>query len=133
MVSVVTGWLGRRRAYVASLVLLAAACGEGAPGSPSSPAMTSVAITISPTGVSPKNVDISLGDRVLFINNDTRTHSISSNPHPDHTDCPSINQAGFLGIGQRRETGNFVAIRVCGFHDHDDPTNQSLWGTITTR
>jgi plastocyanin len=133
MVPVSTGWPGRRRASVASLVVLAIACGQKAPGSPSGPATMSVAITISSTGISPKNVDIGLGERVLFINNDARAHSIGSNPHPDHTDCPSINQAGFLGPGQMRETGNFVVTRVCGFHDHDDPTNQSLWGTITTR
>ena len=34
---------------------------------------------------------------------------------------------------QSRETGNFVIARACGFHDHDDPLNQALWGTITTR
>jgi hypothetical protein len=92
-----------------------------------------VTITISPAGVSPKHVEIALGDRVLFVNNDNRTHFIGSNPHPEHTDCPSINQAGFLGRGQSRETSNFVVAGVCGFHDHDDPMNQNLWGTITTK
>jgi len=83
--------------------------------------------------VNPKNVDIALGDRVLFVNNDSQTHFIGSNPHPDHTDCPSINQVGFLSRGQSRETSNFVVTRACGFHDHDDPFNQTLWGTITTK
>jgi plastocyanin len=133
MISVSTGWPRRRRTFVAGLVVLATACGQKAPGAPSDPGTTSARITINSTGVSPKNVDIGLGERVLFINNDARPHSIGSNPHPDHTDCPNINQAGFLGPGQRHETGNFVVARVCGFHDHDDPTNQSLWGTITTR
>lgn len=110
-----------------------AACGAAespGPGPTSPPAAT---ITISSSGVAPKNVEIALGERVLFVNEDSRSHSMGSNPHPDHTDCPSINQVGFLQPGQRRETGNFVGARVCGFHDHDNPMSQSLWGTITTR
>jgi plastocyanin len=117
----------------AGLVALIAACGQKPPGSPSGVPAPAVTITIGAAGVSPKNVDIGLGDRVLFVNSDARSHSIASDPHPDHTDCPSINQAGFLGPGQSRETGNFVVARTCGFHDHDDPTNKSLWGTITTK
>jgi hypothetical protein len=54
-----------------------------------------------------------------------------SDPHPEHTDCPEINQVAFLSPGERRETGNFVMARSCGFHDHDNPDNESLKGTIT--
>jgi len=70
---------------------------------------------------------------VTFVNNDTVSHDMSSDPHPDHTDCPAINQAGFLRPGQRRESGNLNEVRTCGFHDHDDPTNRRLQGTITIR
>ena len=118
-------------ALVAGLVTFS--CGTKSTSAPSDPELPAVKITITSAGVSPKHVEIALGDRVLFINNDNQTHSIGSNPHPDHTDCPAINQAGFLGPGQSRETGNFVVARVCGFHDHDDPLNQALWGTITTQ
>jgi plastocyanin len=128
-----TGWPTRTGACASALIVLAAACGQKAPDSPSGPPAPSATLTISSTGVSPKSVNISLGDRVLFINSDARTHSITSDPHPDHTDCPSVNQVGFLSPGQRRETGNFVVARICGFHDHDDPANQQLWGTITTK
>jgi hypothetical protein len=55
---------------------------------------------------------------------------MSSDPHPGHTDCPAINQAGFLSAGQSRLTGNLNTVRTCGFHDHDQPTNTSLQGTI---
>ena len=112
----------------------ASACGHGSSGAPiTPPSGASATFTITREGVSPKHLDIALGDRVVFINNDTVAHSIGSNPHPDHTDCPSINQAGYLLPGKTHETGNFVVARVCGFHDHDDPLNQTLWGTITTR
>lgn len=88
-------------------------------------------IVITSAGVSPKTIQIAIGNRVLFINNDARSHNMYSDPHPEHTDCPEINQVGFLSPGERRETGNFVTPRSCGFHDHDNPDNNSLKGTIT--
>jgi plastocyanin len=75
-------------------------------------------------------VTIAAGGRVNFVNNDTRAHDMSSNPHPAHTDCPAINQAGFLQPGQSRETGNLTTIRTCGFHDHNRDTDTSLQGSI---
>ena len=35
-----------------------------------------------------------------FVNNDSRSHEMFSDPHPEHTDCPEINQVGFLSPGQ---------------------------------
>jgi hypothetical protein len=64
------------------------------------------------------------------MNNDTRTHDMESNPHPEHTDCPAINQAGFLTPGQSKQTGNLNTVRTCGFHDHDQPSTTNLQGTI---
>ena len=119
------------RVVIPGLCLFAAACGNSTPSSPTTPAAAT--ITISPTGAAPKTVEITLGERVLFINNDTRTHNMSSDPHPEHTDCPAINQVGFLAPGQQRETGNFVAQATCGFHDHDNPDNAALRGTIRIR
>jgi len=101
---------------------LVAGCGGGG-GSPSSPSPGPNAntITISTTGVSPTQLTISQGARVLFVNNDTKLHNVASDPHPEHTDCPEINNVGLLAPGQSRETGNMNTIRTCGFHDHDDP------------
>ena len=114
--------------------LSAGGCQKAAPVAPAPTSATpAVTVTISRTGLDPRSVTIALGDRVLFVNNDATAHSIGSNPHPDHTDCPGINQVGFLSPGQRRETGNFVAVRSCGFHDHDEPFDQDYWGTIVTR
>jgi len=126
---------GRARSVLPLLGLVTAvACGGSSPppGGPTSPS-PSATITIGAAGVTPKNVQITLGERVRFVNNDSRAHNIGSDPHPEHTDCPDINQVGFLSPGQSRETGNFVTTRTCGFHDHDNPDNQSLRGTITIR
>jgi plastocyanin len=122
----------RRRLALAGLVVLATACGSKAPAAPT-PAVPTTTITITATGVNPKNIEIALGQRVLFVNGDTRAHNMGSDPHPDHTDCPVINQVGLLQPGQSRETGNFVQARSCGYHDHDMPTAQNLQGAIITK
>jgi plastocyanin len=91
-------------------------------------------MTISAAGViSPSELILPPGSRVLFINNHSQPHNVTSDPHPDHMDCPAINQVGVLGPGQRRETGNLVAVRTCGVHDHDDPNNSSLRARIVIR
>ena len=73
---------------------------------------------------------IAAGSRVTFVNNDSRVHDMNSDPHPEHTDCPEINQVGFLAAGQTKQTGNLTTARTCGFHDHNQSTNTSLQGTI---
>jgi plastocyanin len=90
-------------------------------------------ITITAAGVSPRNVTIPTGSRVMFVNNDSRAHVMSSDPHPIHTDCPSIELVGFLSAGQSRPTGNLDTPRVCGFHDHAFFEDASLQGTITVQ
>jgi hypothetical protein len=95
------------------------------------PTPGSATITIASNGVSPRTVTIAAGSRVTFVNNDTRVHDMASDPHPDHTACPAINDVGFLQPGQSRTTGNLNTPRSCGFHDHNQPTTTSLQGTIT--
>jgi len=109
------------------------ACGGGA--SAPSGGGNSTTVTITSAGVSTAQVTISLGTRVLFVNNDSRAHNMTSDPHPEHTDCPEINSVGLLQPNQSRETGNMVAVRTCGFHDHDDPPpGGNKWtGKITVR
>jgi hypothetical protein len=58
---------------------------------------------------------------------------MTSDEHPDHLECPAINQVGLLNPGQSRETGNMVTVRTCGFHDHEDPDNTNLKGRIIIR
>jgi plastocyanin len=118
------------RRFRVLIVLVLCACGSK-PTTPSGPPVLTNTITITASGVNPRNIQIALGTRVRFVNNDSRSHNMTSDPHPDHTDCPVIDQAGFLSPGQSRETGNLVVVRTCGFHDHDNPDNANLKGTIT--
>ena len=115
--------------------LLAAGCSGSAPGggAPTDPSPQIPVITITAVGVAPKTVQIAAGGRIRFVNNDSTTHLMGSDPHPEHTDCPETNQIGFLLPGQSRETGNFVQPRTCGFHDHERPDMVALRGTIIIR
>ena len=115
------------------LLILLPLAGCGSPSSPSSGGTTT--ITITAAGVSATQITVSPGTRVLFVNNDSRSHNMTSDPHPEHNDCPEINTVGLLQPNQSRETGNLVTVRTCGFHDHDDPPpGGNRWtGRITIR
>jgi plastocyanin len=114
------------------------ACGGGgdgggtptAPSNPTTPPVATTTITITAAGVSPQRITVPLGARVTFINNDNRTHEMHSDPHPNHGDCPPIDDVGFLAVGQTKLTGNFTVARTCGFHDHNQPDVTSLQGQI---
>ena len=113
--------------------LLMIACGGDETTSPTpNPGGSSggATVTITSSGVSPQNVTIVRGAQVTFVNNDSRSHEIRSDPHPDHGDCPEINQVGVVQPGNNRQTGNLMTVRTCGFHDHGDPSNSSLRGTV---
>lgn len=118
---------------VGALAILSA-CGGGG-GSPTTPPPPSnpYVFTITTAGVSPKELTVPQGTRVLFVNNDNRRRNMTSDPHPEHDICPEINNVGLLNQGQMRETGNLVVVRTCGFHDHDDPDNTNVKGRIVIR
>jgi hypothetical protein len=124
--------IGRRSAVIVMLGVTLACGGSSSPTNPDPPANPNV-ITVTSAGVSPKQITVSLGARVLFVNNDSRRHDMTSDEHPDHMDCPALNQVGLLQPSQQRETGNLVIARTCGFHDHEDPTNSNLNGQIVIR
>ena len=125
---------------IATALAGAAACGGSnssptSPGSGSgSPGTSGATITISAAGaVSPASVTINSGESVTFVNNHSAAHQIASNPHPAHTDCPAVNALGTVNAGQTKLTDALTTARSCGFHDHNDPSNTSLQGTITVR
>jgi plastocyanin len=70
-----------------------------------------------------------VGSRVTFVNNDSAPHDMNSDPHPEHTNCPELN-VGFITAGQSRASNNLNAARTCTYHDHNQPSNNSLKGTI---
>jgi plastocyanin len=119
---------------------LAYACG-GSSTSPSptpgggtgSPGPVGATITIDSTGaVSPKSVTINSGESVRFVNSHNQPHQMSSDPHPNHTDCPPINMSA-LDAGQSGQTNALTTSRTCGFHDHLHDTDTKLQGNIVIR
>ena len=128
-----------RPAAVAMLMALGLACGGngGSPGGPSpvtgSPGPSGATITIGNGAANPRSVQIAVGQSVTFVNNDNRSREMTSDPHPTHTDCPQLNAVGNIPAGATRLTNAFPTARVCGFHDHNDPDNPNLRGTIEIR
>jgi len=118
------------------LVLACAACGGSK--SPTSPGggggndgTIAATIIIDATGtVTPKDVTVPVGSRVTFTNNHNTSHQMASDPHPEHTLCPSLETVGFVSPGQSRTSGNLNTAMVCTYHDHNNDTNQNLRGTI---
>ena len=69
------------------------------------------------------------GTRVTFVNNDAVGHDMNSDPHPQHTSCTDMN-VGFVTTGQTKQTDVLNIARTCGYHDHNQPSNAALQGTI---
>jgi plastocyanin len=88
-------------------------------------------ITITSVGVNPSSATISAGQSVTFVNTDSRSHEIASDPHPQHGSCPGIEAGlGLISPGQSKSTMGFADPGTCGFHDHQDATNRNLQGSI---
>ena len=130
--------LTHKWAVVAASVVLSMGCGGGsgggtptAPGNPTNPTpVATTTITITAAGVNPQVITVPVGSRVTFINNDSRSHEMHSDPHPNHGDCPPIDDVGFISAGQTKQTGNLTVVRTCGFHDHNLPDIANLRGQI---
>jgi plastocyanin len=132
---------------VAALVVLSACGGSSSPTSPSGGGSGSVVvrstgsvgavgatITIGANGaVSPSQVTLAVNQSVMFVNNDSRVHDMESDPHPQHTACPSIANVGLLQPGQSKTSFGFANSGTCGYHDHDNSDTASLKGTIVVQ
>jgi hypothetical protein len=140
------------RAAVAGVLTVAlagplaiASCGGGGPDNPGGPSPSpspnptpnpppnptaTTTITITSSGVSPKDIVVARGSRVTFVNSDGVPHDMNSDPHPQHNSCDDMN-VGFIASGQSGMTQVLNIARTCGYHDHNQPSNANLWGTIT--
>jgi len=126
--------VGRKAVWglaAAGAITFAGACGGGGTSPSGGTPPSNTTITITSSGVSPKNLTVTAGTQVTFVNNSLADHDMYSNPHPEHTDCPEINNVGHITPGQSKQTGNLNTVRTCGYHDHVRFTDTSLQGTIT--
>jgi hypothetical protein len=97
---------------------------------PTIPTTDGATLTLTNTGVAPKQVRVYLGSRLTFTNTDASSHEIASNPLHVHTDCPQLNAIGFLVPGQSRTTSAPDTVRACGFHDHTNEGDARFYGTV---
>jgi hypothetical protein len=122
----------------AAAIALAAAlsCGGSSSSSPSPPGVCTPSanpntLVLMNNSICPQALTVSRGSQLTIANQDSNTHEMASDPHPEHTDCPEINQIGFLSPGQTRSSGNLNTARRCGIHDHNNSTSAALKATIT--
>lgn len=130
----------------AGLAFTALACGGGGGSSPAPTAPTppsggggggstapmSITITVTGSGVTASGNALAPGGTITWVNNDNVAHDMSSDPHPQHTDCPGMG-VGDLNPNQSRTSGAITSVRNCGFHDHLNPGTQALTGQIAVR
>jgi len=129
-----------RRLLVLCVAIGPLACGSSGGGGPSqtpSPSSTPIGpptLTITASGVSPQVLHtFDAQETVTFVNGDVRDHDMRSDPHPAHSDCPSIN-LGTMAPGERREIAgpSLPRFALCYFHDETDPTNSVFRGVVVT-
>ena len=114
---------------VVSAAVIAACSNSSSPTSPST-APGVATFTLTAAGVSPKEIRIQVGDRVMFVNNDTVNRQINSNPFPAHDGCPPLNEVDLMTPGQSKMSGVFSFEGTCGFHEHLTEGDQEFLGTI---
>jgi len=121
---------------IAGTIALVAACGgdssmnNTSPSTGCTPSSSPTTFVIMNFTICPQTITVPRGTQVTFSNQDSVIHEMDSNPHPEHTDCPELNQVDFLAQGQSRQSGNLNIARSCGFHDHMNPDRASMKGTI---
>jgi hypothetical protein len=129
-----------RRLLVLCVAIGSAACGSSGDGGPSqtpSPSPTPSGpptLSITAAGVSPQVLhSFDAQETITFVNGDVRAHDMRSDPHPAHSDCPSMN-VGTMMPGERREIAgpSLPRFALCYYHDETDPTDNLFRGVVVT-
>jgi len=83
-------------------------------------------VTITAAGVSPKTLTVTAGTVVTFVNTDTISHQIASDPHPAHGGL-----SGFDNTSSSQSYAfTFTKKGSFSYHDHQDSSNSAMKGTI---
>ena len=118
-------------ALVAGTLACSKPSSSTAPSGGCTPSGAANTLVVMNNTICPQTLTVARGSQLTIINQDSRTHDMTSDPHPEHTQCPELNSIGFLNTGQQRSSGNLNTARQCGMHDHGDPSRSSLKATIT--
>ena len=120
----------------AAAIALAAAlsCGGSSSTGPTgtcTPSSNANTLVVMNNAICPTSLTVTRGSQLTIANQDSQSHDMTSDPHPEHTDCPEINAIGFLTPGQTRSSNNLNTARTCGIHDHANPNSNALKARIT--
>jgi plastocyanin len=100
---------------------LAAACGSSTPtgatqATDGAAHAMPLTVMILPTGMSPDEVSVAVGDRVGFMNHDTVPRHVAGGPDPARPECPEIDVVGRIMPGEIRATAPLPSARTCEYH-----------------
>lgn len=77
-------------------------------------------MVITKEGFNPSTLTFKVGTKLIIQNSDSANHQPMSDPHPAHTDCPELNSAKPLALGEFYEV-TITSAKTCGIHDHLNP------------
>ncbi len=86
-------------------------------------------VTFQPSGMTPKEITIKVGDRVEFRNSDLKPHWPASAPHPAHTAYPEFDPKTQVIPG---DVWSFTFTKVGDwkFHDHLNAKDARFQGVV---
>jgi hypothetical protein len=98
-------------------------------GAPAALAAEAAQIEITDQGLQPSQAVVPSNGQLTFVNRSSRPHQIDSDPHPVHNSCPWLN-------GKTLAPGESATVKApssgrCTFHDHFNPTEQDLHGSVS--
>lgn len=82
-------------------------------------------VTITSSGFTPQSITVKVGDTVIWVNQDSESHTVNSVVHPTHLVYPPLN-LGNLKPGEEKSL-SFPEAGTYKYHDHLNP---SLTGSV---
>ena len=92
------------------------------------PSVAPALVSLGDTGYSPSTLTISVGDTVTWANNGSKQGTVSSDPHPQHTDYPPLN----LGMIKPGATASLTFDKP-GTYTYHNHLNSGQKGTIIVK
>lgn len=86
-------------------------------------------VTYNPEGITPKEINIRIGDTLEFRNSDLKPHWPASAPHPSHADYPEFDAKKPLNPGDKWSF-KFLKVGTWKFHDHLNAGDSKFAGVV---
>ena len=110
-------------ALIATVTLPACEASPNAPSDSGAPP-TGYRVTIAQIFLNPASLDVPVGARVAFVNNDDNF------PHHMASACSEVDAVGLLQSRQSGQTAPFANPKTCSYYDRLQPANPLRQGRI---